>query len=229
LKIFKYFVFVYILLFGLSIRVNALACDSEDIARFKVMASDIEINYVYNEDVYDSYGMREYDTYRVVISNIGDGLYLIEEKTNTDLRNYKISNGQIVIDKMYSGKKNFKIYSSQCNKFIKNIYITLPKFNYYSTEPICDGKDELNVCQKFYDTSDLEYSEFYNIIVNYENVDDNENIKDNKDNKEKKIDINKYIEFVKDNYIYFGIGLGVFVVLVIILLILTHKKRGVLE
>jgi len=218
---------VSILLFSNICKIQADTCDSDDIKRLRVLASNVEITYEYNDNLYDSDGFSIYDTYKVLINNLTDELYVVETKTDVDLSSYSIKDGTIVIDRMYSGKKTFKIYSKSCNKALKTYYVTLPKFNYYYTDPNCKGRDEVDVCQKFYDTSNLEYSEFYNIILNYEKG--NDKVDENNENNKTNNKLTKYLDFVKENYLYFGIGLGIVLLLIVIVLVLRHKKRGVLE
>lgn len=223
MKLYRYLCVIAILLFIFTSNVKADSCDSDDIKRLRVLASNVEITYEYNDDIYDSDGFMIYDTYKVFINNLTDELYVYESKTKTNFVDYAINDGMITIDRMYSGKKTFKIYSKDCNKALKTFYVTLPIFNYYSTDPNCEGKEDLNVCQKFYDTSNIEYDEFLNIIVEYENGDNvDEDKTGDKDN-------DKYIDFIKDDYLYFAIGLGVLFILIIVVLVLRHRKRGVLE
>lgn len=219
---YKYY-FLIIITFMLSLMNNVYAedCDSTDIKRLRVLANDVDISYEYNDDIYDEYGIKIHDTYKVVISNLSDELYVIESKTNLDLRNYSVNDGSITIDRLYSGNKSFKIYSRNCsNKLLKTYSIKLPKFNNYSTDPNCEGHENLDICQKFYDSSNVDYYEFMELLEKSDN--------ENKDNDNKKKD-SKYIKFIKDNYIYISIGGGVLIILIIVLIILRHKKRGVLE
>lgn len=214
-------VIIFVMLFNSN--VYAESCDSTDIQRLRVVADDVDISYEYNDDIYDADGFLIYDTYKVIISNLSDELYVIESKTNLDLRNYSVNDGSITIDRLYSGKKNFKIYSKNCdNKVLKNYSVNLPKFNSYSTDPNCEGHENLDICQKFYDSSNVDYNEFMKLIEKS----DNEN--ENKDNDNKKED-SKYIKFIKDNYIFISIGGGVLILVIIMLIILKHKKRGALE
>ena len=218
----KYYLLI-IITFMLSLMNNVYAedCDSTDIKRLRVLANDVDISYEYNDDIYDNDGFKIYDTYKIVVSNLSDELYVIESKTNLDLRSYSVVDGSITIDRLYSGKKNFKIYSKNCsNKMLRNYSVNLPKFNNYSTDPNCEGHEDIEVCQKFYDSSNIDYYEFMEMINNSDN-------KDADDNKSK--DENKYIKFIKDNYIYISIGGGVLIIIIIVLIILRHKKRGALE
>lgn len=219
---YKYYLLI-IITFMLSLMNNVYAedCDSTDIKRLRVLANDVDISYEYNDDISDNDGFKIYDTYKIVVSNLSDELYVIESKTNLDLRSYSVVDGSITIDRLYSGNKSFKIYSRNCsNKLLKTYSIKLPKFNNYSTDPNCEGHENLDICQKFYDSSNIDYYEFMEMINNSDN-------KDADDNKSK--DENKYIKFIKDNYIYISIGGGLLIIIIIVLIILRHKKRGALE
>ena len=222
----KWYLFI-IFIFSIFLIPNVYAedCDSTDIKRLRVLANDVDISYEYNDDIYDSDGFKIFDTYKVVVSNLSDELYVIESKTNLDLRSYSVNDGSITIDRLYSGNKSFKIYSKNCsNKLLKTYSIKLPEFNNYSTDFNCEGHEDIEVCQKFYDSSNIDYYEFMEMIEKGDNEDKDKdstdtNIKEN----------NKFIEFIKDNYIYISIGGGVLILIIIVLIILRHKKRGALE
>ena len=169
----KYYLLI-IITFMLSLMNNVYAedCDSTDIKRLRVLANDVDISYEYNDDIYDNDGFKIYDTYKIVVSNLSDELYVIESKTNLDLRSYSVVDGSITIDRLYSGNKSFKIYSKNCsNKLLKTYSIKLPKFNNYSTDPNCEGHEDIEVCQKFYDSSNIDYYEFMEMINNNDNKD----------------------------------------------------------
>lgn len=220
----KWYLFI-IFIFAIFLIPNVYAedCDSTDIKRLRVLANDVDISYEYNDDIYDSDGFKIFDTYKVVVSNLSDELYVIESKTNLDLRSYSVNDGSITIDRLYSGNKSFKIYSKNCsNKLVRTYNVNLPKFNNYSNDPNCEGHENLEVCQKFYDSSNIDYEEFMSII------DNSDRKADDVDNDKSK-DENKYIKFIKDNYIYISIGSGVLIIIIIVLIVLRHKKRGALE
>ncbi len=203
--------------------VYAEDCDSTDIKRLRVLANDVDISYEYNDDIYDSDGFKINDTYKVVVSNLSDELYVMESKTNLDLRSYLVNDGSITIDRLYSGNKSFKIYSKNCsNKLLRTYSVKLSNFNNYSTDPNCEGHEDIEVCQKFYDSSNIDYVEFMRLIEKSDNEDKN------KDSDSKNED-SKYIRFIKDNYIYIFIGSGVLIIIIITLIVLRHKKRGALE
>lgn len=222
----KYLLIVTVLFLCFSKAVKAESCDEEDIQRLKVIANNIEITYEYNDDVKDVNGLKVYDTYTVHFNNMSDEIYIIETKSDKMYYYTEIKDGYLTFGNINSGQKIFKFYSTKCDKALGTKNIDLPKFNYYSTDPNCEGKEDLEICQKFYDTSNLEYSDFYNKIVEYENAGE-QNVDDESDDENNQF-IETAIQFVKDNYIYIGIGV-VAIVLIIVLLVIRHRKRGVLE
>ena len=46
------------------------------------------------------------------------------------------------------------MYSEKCDETLKDITVTLPRFNEYSLDPLCDGVDteDFRYCNKYYDS-----------------------------------------------------------------------------
>ena len=60
----------------------------DDIKRLKVLAENIEFTYEYNDNLYDEDGFKIYDTYKVIINNLTEELYVIEDKTDVRRSDY---------------------------------------------------------------------------------------------------------------------------------------------
>lgn len=207
-------VIVFILLFNSN--VYAESCDSTDIQRLRVVADDVDISYDYLDNYYED-GFLVNGVFKITINNISDELYIVESNDNLDLRNYSINDGSIAIEKMYTGDKNFKIYSKECGKLLKSIRIKLPYYNSLYEDDVCkDYKDKIDECSKLTD-SVYTYSDVYT-AVNKNNVITDDN------NDEKRTNFFNSKLF----YTICG-GVLLFIVIFVILIINRRRKRGRLE
>lgn len=190
--------------------VNASSCDSADIERLKVLAS----NVTYNSDYIGDTDMTvSTQTYNVNFVGITDELYISYYPTYSyDRVNIYNDNQTVQIE---SGSTIFGVFSSKCNVKLRDISVDLLKFNEYSTYNVCqqDGIKELNVCSPWYQ-GEINDEIFDATILDYENSLQSEssfsdNIKD----------------FFVNNYIYFIVGAVCLVIIIIIFIIIRVRKN----
>lgn len=200
-----------LLLFIVNIDVvNASSCDSADIERLRVLAS----NVTYNSDYIGDTDMTvSTQTYNVNFIGITDELYVSYYPTYSyDRVNIYNDNQTVQIE---SGNTIFSVFSSKCNVKLRDISVELLKFNEYSTYNVCqqDGKKDLNVCSPWYQ-GEINDEIFDATILDYENSLQGEssfsdNIKD----------------FFVNNYIYFIVGAVCLVIIIIIFIIIRIRKN----
>ena len=215
---------VLLLLFVLILipfnNIKAESCDSVDIKRLKVLASNIDISYEYNSDLKDSAGYPILNTYKVTFNNMTDELYVFDASIGIDYKNNSIKDGVLIIDDASGGKKTYKIYSKACDKSLKTYYVKLPVRNMYYEDEVCKGYEELDVCQEFTENS-ITYADILKAITEY----DEKNTDDDGDVVEPKPDI--LSKFLKGPFM---IIIGVIIVVAIVMIVITiRKKRRVLD
>lgn len=205
-------IFVVIIAFIFNIfDVYAEECDSEDIDRLRVLASNIKVSY---ENVSD---MKTYDIkYLVSFSNVDKELIIVDSNYNQwDGKNAKDGVISFEREPEYSSIK-YRIYSDKCSeKSLKTFSVELPMFNSYYDSDECKrlSKYNLNVCQEW--TNDYIDDEiFLDTVEKY-------NIKE----ENSSFNIIKYVS----SHIYLVVIAGVLLFGLVIFLIIRARKRSVLE
>ena len=216
MKLYKYLFVITILLFSLSINaVNAESCDSDDIRRLRVLASNVEVTYEPKDDcgtIFDVY-----------FNNISDEFYIYDKQFGFLYSDFDIVDGRYQIPSEKKGKHIYVIYSDDCNEKLTSFSIDLYKENKYASDELCKGNENLDICKKKYDTCNMSYDEFKSILQSSIKGDSNVSVDDDTNN------IDYIIQFISNNYIYVGGGILGLLLILIFIIIRKRRKRGVLE
>ena len=187
--------------------VNASSCDSADIERLRVLAS----NVTYNSDYIGDTDMTvSSQTYNVSFVGLTNELYIANIYGGMRVD----SDSQVI--QLQSGTTTLEVYSRNCdNKRLKTITIELPKYNEYSLLEECDDilDDDLYVCDPWYqgeitDTSFEEVINDYNLELEESN----------------KTTLDKFYELFKNYYYLIIPVILILIILVIVLFIRKHRK-----
>lgn len=213
-KILKNLLFFSILML-LPISCKALECDFTEKARLKSLASNINTSYIPVEN-------GNTITFNVTISNIYPGLIVVDATTGNQY--YYDENrqnpGEVVITGLNPDKTyRYEIYSTneECNDSSLNIYyVTLPAYNSYYKDPICDGLSDYKLCNKWLKT-DMSYEEFIKEVTDYKNSLNQPDKTETKDNGE----LNPILEFI---YQYYYIFIALFVIAIIYIIYVRRKR-----
>ncbi len=217
-KLFYIFIF-----FGVSFVGNHLvlaeSCDSSDIARFKALASLVDVHYEYlgkfeNKDNADFMS----EKYRITISGINDDILVGVNDGGKEeiLYGVKDLKDGVFSFETFLTEYKFNVYGVGClNSSVRTIAITLPRYNIFADDDRCLKleKYHLDVCDKWYQGS-LDYKHFLEITNQYM--------------EEEVSTYDQVLNFIKKYYVFIGVGIVLFLV-IIIFLILRHRKRSVLE
>lgn len=209
-----------IVLFVISFNVEALTyggCEYSVISRLKSLVSNVNISYDYYIKDNSAY-------FNINISNIVPGFYFVDPNTNLKYDYSKSTDGEITIYDVQKTTGNYKFYSnlSECYGVkLGNIYYTLPTYNNYYADPICENNRNFSLCQKWVKVN-YSYNQLSEKINNYnkkdEQIQENENIETTyKQN---------YLDAIVKFYIkyYYFILIGIIVVCVTLMII--SKKRN---
>lgn len=188
----KYSLVVFLIaLFTFPIRVNAV-CSYKDQVRLQKIAGNVTFSYRYIESKYNV-------QFQITVSNLTSELYMIDTST---MKTYFSDNQDFVIDGYESGKTiRFDFYAkdSGCtpNRLFSS-YVTLPSYNPYHTNRLCEGIEDFTLCQKWL-KNQMTYKEFYEGIMNYkkETV-----IEPPAEEKKEEFDWEIVVQFWADYYIY---------------------------
>lgn len=215
-KIIKLILFTLILILPLKV---FGACTVDDKIRYLSLASNITTSYDYTED-------NDRVTFSITIHNVHKDLVVKDTINNksyssnrNDLNNYTISN-------LKDGTNySFSIYAKRgdCSyKLLNTVYVNLPRYNKYYKDPICNGLENYNLCQRWGEIGNINYETFKEKVEEYkkETVIEEE-IKDN--NKKSLSIIESLGDFWAKYYLY--ITIGTIALLTPIIIIVNKKSR----
>ena len=158
---FYFKVFFLIFCFFLCITsINAKECTTEEVRELKQLAKKIEINYEFQEKT----------------ENLNNRYFLLTGYNLNKKIYFEIEENSIFFNKskevigLYDeGKKiNIKMYASDktncVDEYLNKIEIELPYYNRYSENEKCLIYKNLDVCKKWYDTSEMTEKQFLDVI-----------------------------------------------------------------
>lgn len=227
MRIFRYFVYAFSLLFLTSDYVMA-SCNSSELKALKEASSKVKITYQYNEEN-EKLDEPVYGEFSLYITGLSNDIYLYDYAS---LANYYYGNttdGVIFVSGISSGDRKIYVMSNNNNckgKLIDTIVINIPKFNYYSVSTYCEGIDakEFVYCDKWYQ-GDIIKANFINELNIYKakksNGEDISVIPDSNDNDNNN-ENSVYTFFLK--YYLFIIG-GVIIVCGVIVYLIYRKRK----
>ena len=215
-------------------RVNA-TCDENRLKELKELAKNIEITtgiaaedeeYIPHRD----YTVNDYGepvpqgSTQIIISGMSKEFNVVDNTYERTFMYEDFKNNALILNNELHGYRTFKVYSLECNQEIRSIYIKVPRYNEYSTDPLCEGISgtDLAICGTWYD-KEVDYETFKSMIEDYK---ENKIYEENEDEKNNNI-INEIIDFIKSNYLYI-IG-GVALIITVSIIVIIRRKRSVLE
>lgn len=237
-KTLYFIVFVMIFLFPFSVKADE--CSDSYINQMMEMAENVSIEHKYSKElidggqltmpkattdgfsyIYDPSSVDEYKnsegngTLTAIISGITGDLIVEDGYTGYVYGYDDVVNNGIVINNVSFQNRKYYVYSKKCNYLLKTF--DFKNFNPFSESELCDGiNNDLSVCRDFTSTI-VDEEELKNDVKNY--TDDNKT--------DKGIDLNIFIDFFRDYYLYF-----IFFILAIVALIIFlrfRRRRSVLE
>ena len=213
---YKRLVLLLFLFFSMS-RVNAAACDNALKVDYQNRATNISYTYTYNDSN---------NTFNILFTNITDGLFLMDMNNMKEYRN----NAEITVYNAIPGNRyRFGVFTSDDNpckhSSVYNIYVSLPFYNPYYNDALCDGINNYKYCKKFV-KKNITYDEFKENVVNYRNsLEQSSGIKD--DDVIKPTLLEKIFNSILDLYIkyYFVILPSIIVITIIIIIRESNKDK----
>lgn len=203
-------------------------CDNDRINELKNLAKNVEIVYELDSNKTEE-ELKAYDpndiakgVVKMIITGLTENFSIIYDYSNITYEYQDTDEGILIINDVPRGNKKFSIYSNECNKTIKTLFIKIPTYNKYSLDPLCQDipKEELAVCDTWYEST-ISYDEFK------KKIDDYHALKKAAPNEKKVSLIDKIIDFLKNNYLY--IGISFILIISIIIFIKVRRKRSELE
>lgn len=214
---------ITIILVSLIINTNIIyaECTTEEQEYYKSIEDKYQTTYVFDKE------SRTY-TMTLTYGDISTFSYSIEGD-GMEIANIEVTD-KIIVSNLAPGQYIAFVVglTDSCNDVLKKEEITLPQYNQYAYDPVCEGIEEFVLCSPTYD-KELDYDTFISRVNSYKKNKANQDKTDN--NTEEKPTIK---EWFKDNYMYFIYAIIGIVVLLIIALIVKviynhERKRRRLE
>ena len=142
-------------------------CDYEVQTRLQRIASNIATSYKYNEEFKEGEQFSTV-TFDVMLSNTHKDIYIVDEQTDQVYHNNSIS--EITIARQKPGKYlKYSVYGNVSGCYeqkLTTLYVTLPSFNKYYTDPLCRNIPDYTLCNKW-NKVDMSYKDFQTKVNKY--------------------------------------------------------------
>lgn len=189
-------------------------CTKEEIDNFKKIEDEYKVTYEFDIDT-KLYTLTFYSPQPDLYDFVGEDETVFSNCEILDDNTAKCSN-------IKPNTYNFEIVgvSTTCNGTFKKIKTSLPKYNTYSEDPLCEGIEEFVLCQPTYDKN-IDYETFVSRVNSYKKNHQSKPIDNN--TKEEVKEENRIIQYIHDNSFQIII-IVIFIIMVIITIILTAKS-----
>lgn len=143
----------------------ALKCTESQIERFEKLAKQIQVTYDYQEK-------EDNVQFTIKFHNVHNDLYLIDYNTFDETMIYNDNRSGIITASNYQPglTYTFEVVNkkSLCDlTIITKVTTTLPSYNKYYKDSLCDGIENYFLCQKWANVGTISYSDFKKGIESY--------------------------------------------------------------
>lgn len=212
----KVLVFVFSLLMFMPKIVNA-QCDYNDKSKLQALANNVNITYNYQET---NDGINSGVKFNITITNLNPDIYIVDQ-TNIGVYYYNNTNEITLGNYMPGTTTRFIVYGNtpQCKGVeLMNHYITLPSYNRFYKDSVCDGLTSYKLCQRW-SRVEMSYDQFVKQVQDYKA---SLMVPDVPGNEIEPTLVDKIIEFLlKYSFYLFG---GIIVVCSCLIVYLKHKN-----
>ena len=214
----KLLLFIVMLVLPMAVFARAkTGCDYSLVSRLKKYASNVNVIYDYRIENNEA-------IFSVTFNNIVSEIYIHDEVTGANYYFENTNNGELVINDIKNIKKlKYKVLSrnGECNdELLLTHYITLPVYNKYSTDPLCEGLENYKLCYTFLDT-DISYDEFKQKIEEYKKEKPAEKEEEKKKISEKS-NWDKFLDFM----VKYGIYIVAIIAILITILSIRRSRKN---
>lgn len=196
-------------------KVNAFYCTYQEQARLKSLATNVNISYDFNESN---------KTFTFNLINLNKDLYFMDR---TDDKIYNYTKNEINLTGYKSGQKvKFEFYSDVefCDKVLYTYVVTLPIYNPYYKEKVCEDVQNYNLCQKW-SNHGLSRTAFIEKVNEYKKTLEKPKEDEIKEETKKHISLlTNVIEFLTSYYYIFII---LIVGIIVTVIIVNNKKSNI--
>ena len=139
----KSFIFI-VCLFIFPIVTNAASsCNTATMSNISSLANNVNI-------VYEVDSSSKVPVFTITLSNLTSDMIVFDKNLGKTYKGFANTGSEISIKTKTSGSYSFVIYSKQCKEQVATKSVSLPTYNIYYGDKLCDGLDDCDVCQKWY-------------------------------------------------------------------------------
>lgn len=120
---------------------NAESCSNTEIGQISGFSSNVNIVYLVNIK-------NDVPEFSITITNLTSDMAVLDKITSKLYKGFK-NGGYLNIKTKNSGKYSFDIYSLKCKFKSGTKSITLPKYNLYYKDELCQGLEDYSQCQRW--------------------------------------------------------------------------------
>jgi len=191
-------------------------CSTEEKVRLNNLAKNLDFTYNYYYDKNNKI------KFAITITNLHPDIYIVDkEHFDSVYYDFKSKNPKEITieDYLTGGSYSFPVYGNTDNckhELIMTQYKTVPAYNAYSEDPLCEGIEDFDLCKKW-KSAPITYDEFVKLVTKYRE----ETVITEPPKQEIIKDFNYYvgivIDFMSRYYAYYISAMVLFGVLVLIL------------
>lgn len=130
-----------ICLFSFPYVCNAASCSNTEIGQLSGFTSNVNIVYLVDMK-------NDSPEFSITITNLTSDMVILDKVASKVYKGFK-NGDRLDIKTTISGKYAFDIYSLKCKKQIGTKSITLPKYNPYYKDELCNGLEDYSQCQRW--------------------------------------------------------------------------------
>ncbi len=223
-----YFVFTILFSCLLINCVNA-QCTNDEISLLKKEADKIKVTYKHLGAVEVEGGLLEYNHFTLTFNKLTTDFNIKDDFGNLLDRDF---NSNYITFESDTGTYKYYIISKKCDIILSTINVTLPRFNIYSLDPLCEGisGNDFALCGKYFE-HEVSYEYFEKKINDYKrNTDNNKSDEKTAENINISYYLNYLYSYIKEKYVYFIFTFAFILIFFAFIIFIRRKKnRGVLK
>jgi len=203
--------YIVLLLFILILpitKIEGYYCSFAESSRLKQIAANV--NYSYDYEI-----VNNKVKFNITLVNLNPDIYFVDSNNKT----YRYKSNEINLKGYDSGKVKFKFYAvdEDCEDVLREITITLPHYNKFYNDAVCEGVKNYSLCQKWTENN-YDYDTFVKKVNLYKESLKEEPVEDviEEENNEYFLDI--ILDFILEYYYIFLVaiiifsGIGIYVI-----------------
>lgn len=148
-------------------------CTTEEKMRYSTLSANITTSYEYVES-------NDSVSFNITIHNVHRDLVILDKQTGLRYSSKQNDLNNFIIRNLKDGTNYiFEVYADNmdCSHVLYNtLYVSLPKYNKYYKDPVCNGASDYLYCQKWVETGSLTYDGFVTLVNDYKKGEQSEEI-----------------------------------------------------